>query len=78
MPAERKRAKENALRAITMSDDVVSVIPGRIVSMFAAHCDNLISSFGCGAIALLNHVCQKGARAQIGCPLTSNVANSRG
>lgn len=33
-----------------------------IVCMFAAHCDNLISSCGCGATRLLNQVCQKGQK----------------
>lgn len=50
-----------ACSVINMTDDVVSLIPvlsSRIVSMFVAWCDNLISGFCCGAIVLLNHVCQ--------------------
>lgn len=63
--ASRKRKGiGKARRVITMSDDVVSVIPGPVSGALLAclWCarDNLISGFGRGVIASLNHVCQRG------------------
>lgn len=67
MPAERERASEKpgALLTWVMMSLVWSLdLSLCVVGMFAVCGDNLISIYGCGAITLLNQVCQKG-KAQI-------------
>lgn len=62
IPTERERALEK--HAVLLPWVMMSLVWSpdlslRIVSMFVARRDNLISSFGCGVITLLNQVCQK-------------------
>lgn len=60
---EKKRASEKHVVLLTwvmMSLAWSANLSRGVVSMFAARRDNLISSFRCGAAALLNQVCQKG------------------